>query len=245
MSSRKKQAVSPPRPAGHVEIGVTQAHIGVEPGMSKSQLSAAIITRSGMTAPTLRAFAAVPAEQLSTVDLMSALQVAGDEVTKGNLSRLERLLVNQAISLDAMFNHFCLRAHRTERLNLYEVHMKLALRAQAQSRAAVEALAAMKNPPLVLARQANITQGPLQVNNLAPGAKVPDEAPAHARARETPIVPIKLIAEDTPHGSQTMDPSAAATTRAGHSPMEAVGAVQRTRDKAGQGAKRAKRVAGR
>ena len=41
----------------------------------------------------------------------------------------------------------------------------VAFKAQSQCRATLEALAAIKNPPVVFARQANIAQGPQQVNN--------------------------------------------------------------------------------
>lgn len=40
---------------------------------------------------------------------------------------------------------------------------RLALKAQGQCRATVETLAAIKNPPVVFARQANIAHGPQQV----------------------------------------------------------------------------------
>jgi hypothetical protein len=42
----------------------------------------------------------------------------------------------------------------------YEAHARLALKAQSQCRATIETLAAIKNPPVVVARQANIAQGP-------------------------------------------------------------------------------------
>jgi hypothetical protein len=41
----------------------------------------------------------------------------------------------------------------------------MALRAQSQCRATLETLAAIKNPPIVYARQANVTTGPQQINN--------------------------------------------------------------------------------
>ena len=53
--------------------------------------------------------------------------------------------------------------------------MRMALRAQSQCRATLETLAAIKNPPIVYARQANVTTGPQQVNN---------GIPATTRARE-------------------------------------------------------------
>ena len=43
--------------------------------------------------------------------------------------------------------------------------MRIALKAQSQCRATVETLATIKNPAVVFARQANIAQGPQQVNN--------------------------------------------------------------------------------
>ena len=43
--------------------------------------------------------------------------------------------------------------------------MKLALRAQSQCRATLETLAAIKNPPVIYAKQANVTSGPQQINN--------------------------------------------------------------------------------
>jgi len=51
-------------------------------------------------------------------------------------------------------------------LSAMETYLRLALKAQAQSRATLETLAAIKNPPVVFARQANINHGgQQQVNN--------------------------------------------------------------------------------
>jgi hypothetical protein len=59
-----------------------------------------------------------------------------------------------------------------------EGFMRLALKAQSQCRATLETLAAVKNPPVVYARQANVTTGPQQVNNGA--------WPNRAREKEIP-----------------------------------------------------------
>ena len=56
--------------------------------------------------------------------------------------------------------------------------MRIALRAQSQCRATLESLAAIKNPPIVYARQANVTTGPQQINNGT-------AAPLRAREIET------------------------------------------------------------
>ena len=43
-------------------------------------------------------------------------------------------------------------------------YLRLALKAQSQRRATLETLATIKNPPVIYAKQANITSGPQQVN---------------------------------------------------------------------------------
>lgn len=59
------------------------------------------------------------------------------------------------------------RAHMNmdKYLDATDRYMRLALKAQGQCRATLETLANLKNPPVVVARQANIANGPQQVNN--------------------------------------------------------------------------------
>jgi hypothetical protein len=104
----------------------------------------------------------------SVTESFSALQRKADAVRDGDLSGLERTLVAQADTLDAIF----LEMSRKAATNLAEgylpageTYMRLALKAQAQTRATIETLAQMKAPPTVIARQANVTTGPQQVNN--------------------------------------------------------------------------------
>lgn len=90
------------------------------------------------------------------------------EVQRGEMKRAEALLVAQAHTLDALFSNLALRSRDNARggyLEAADRYMRLALKAQSQCRATVEALATIKNPPIVYARQANIANGPQQVNN--------------------------------------------------------------------------------
>jgi hypothetical protein len=74
------------------------------------------------------------------------------------------MLTSQAIALDTMFNQLALKAAGAEYLKNYEVFMRLAFKAQAQSRNTVEALAMLKHPQPYI--QTNIGQvGHNQVNN--------------------------------------------------------------------------------
>jgi hypothetical protein len=102
-------------------------------------------------------------------------------------------------------------------------YLRLALKAQSQCRATVETLAEMKNPPVVFARQANITTGgQQQVNN----GGMPHSAPASAHPGETASRPNELL-EDRTHGSPTMDTRATAAASRTNQGLEPVGAVNR------------------
>jgi hypothetical protein len=95
-----------------------------------------------------------------------------DMAMDGDLARTEAMLVAQAHTLDAIFNHLARRAAGCEYLNQLEVQLRLALKAQNQCRATIETLATMKNPrAIAFVGQANIAHGPQQVNN--PLAKDP------------------------------------------------------------------------
>ena len=100
---------------------------------------------------------------------IAELQHQAEAANAGNLSRPEAMLTAQAQSLDGLFHSLTGWAlnHVKEGSNAayFETCMRLALKAQSQSRATVETLAAIKNPPVVYARQANFAAGHQQVNN--------------------------------------------------------------------------------
>lgn len=99
-------------------------------------------------------------------DLIDALAEQTDAVVNGDLGRAETMLVAQAHTLDAIFNNLAQRAIRSEYISQLDAFLKVALRAQAQSRATWEAVAAIKNPSMFgYVKQANIAHGPQQVNN--------------------------------------------------------------------------------
>lgn len=102
------------------------------------------------------------------VDLTEAVEVMKEKSRKivdGDLSELESTLTAQVISLNAIFTVLAKRANASEYLNQMETNLRLALKAQTQCARTIEVLAAMKNPPIVFAKQANIAQGHQQINN--------------------------------------------------------------------------------
>lgn len=91
------------------------------------------------------------------------------EAQNGDRKHAEALLQGQAITLNAIFAEMARRAALNMNSNIpaTEAYMRMALRAQNQSRATLETLSAVKNPSLVVAKQANIsTGGYQQVNNV-------------------------------------------------------------------------------
>ncbi len=105
---------------------------------------------------------------IGEVDLTEAVDVMkekSDKIIAGDLSELESTLSAQVVSLNAIFTTLARRSTNCEYLNQMETNLRLALKAQAQCARTVEVLAAMKNPPIVFAKQANIAHGHQQVNN--------------------------------------------------------------------------------
>ena len=116
-------------------------------------------------------------------DLVDELAHQVKTVQDGKLARPEALLTAQAHTLDLLFNRLLRRAMGSDTIPPFEANMKMALRAQAQCARTIEVLSALKNPPVVIARQANVTTGPQQ-NNFGT---------APSRARETENPPTELL----------------------------------------------------
>ena len=126
--------------------------------------------------------------ELSLTECISELGKKVRNVHKGNLQDAETILTAQAFALDAIFTSLARRAQMNmgEYIDAADRYMRLALKAQGQCRATLETLAAIKNPPVVFAKQANIANGPQQVNNTVNKSdggfesRTRTHAPAHA-----------------------------------------------------------------
>ena len=186
--------------------------VEVQPDDSHSEKLAALATDGALTAITLQAYAG-GGPTLGVTELLDAMRKAGDETVAGDMGRFERVLTNQFLTLDALFNNLAQRSGRQDTFKGIEVLMRLALKAQSQARATAETLALMKNP-MPFIKQANIANGPQQVNNGLPATG----------AGNFQSEPNKLLEAD--HG-QRLDFGAQAQAGRGHQTLEAVGAVHR------------------
>ena len=163
--------------------------------------------------------------ELSLIECMKVMTGTAKGLNDGDLSAAVRMLSSQAVALNAMFGELARRSalNMGEYIDASETYMKLALRAQGQCRATLETLAAIKNPPVVFARQANIVNGPQQVNN---SGTPPGNAPA--QAANSGSAPSKLLEK---HDGQWLDTGAASAASRADSNMATVGAIHRPEDR--------------
>ena len=149
--------------------------IEAEPGESEGRARARAILRPSVGAAcAARAIEPDLADAVPFADLVDELAHQVKAVQEGKLARPEALLTAQAHTLDLLFNRLLRRAMGSDTIPPFEANMKMALRAQAQCARTIEVLSALKNPPIVIAKQANVTTGPQQNNFGVP-----------SRARET------------------------------------------------------------
>jgi hypothetical protein len=183
------------------------------------EIAEAAIRPSINAAATMRHFKGqVLPGTIPITDLVEALTRQSESVNKGDLHRCEAMLTSQAQTLEAIFTDLAIRAARNfgEYNHTAEMYMRLALKAQSQCRATIEAIAEMKNPkPIAFVKQANIAHGPQQVNNTEN-----QSFRAGTRVRENEIPQNKLL--EAENGAQ-MDTGTQSEAINAHSRVEAVG----------------------
>ena len=93
------------------------------------------------------------------------------DVVGGNMTRPEAMLLSQAHTLDALFNSLVMKGLGQSHMPHYESFLRLAYKAQSQCRSTLQTLSDIKNPSVVYAKQANITNGNQQINNGVPAPR--------------------------------------------------------------------------
>jgi hypothetical protein len=157
---------------------------------------------------------------VSLMEALAVLRSKSDAVNAGDLKDAEALLMSQALALNTVFGELARRAalNMGEYLDATDKYMRLALKAQGQCRATLETLAAIKNPPVLFAKQANIAHGPQQVNN--------GTAPPHPARTENAIITQNELLEV--HTGTGLDSGATATAGASDPALATVGAIDGT-----------------
>ena len=101
---------------------------------------------------------------LDLPSLIDRLRTQASAVNAGEMNQVEAMLMNQATALQSLFARLVEYGMRSELLNHLDTYLRLGLRAQSQCCRTLEALAEIKNPPVVFAKTANIAHQQ-QVNN--------------------------------------------------------------------------------
>ena len=214
----KPKAEKFPRKSAQVQYRVTDSEA------EKARLYAATVT-----SPELAAYRVIVGadqhtgigEGIDVPSLMADLRAQGVAVNSGEMRQAEAMLINQATALQSLFARLAERGMGCTGLAQFEADMRLALRAQAQCRATLETLSTIKNPPVIFAKQANVTSGPQQINN----------GVAATRTQENVIEQSKLLeAQD----GNYLDTGTTGATIGGNQEMETVGAIHRTEVGRGQ-----------
>lgn len=147
--------------------------------------------------------------------LMEQLRNSAVVVNRGDLTQAEAMLMNQATALQSLFARLAERGMGCDLAPAFEANMRMALRAQSQCRATLETLATIKNPPIIYARQANVTTGPQQINN---------GTAATSQAREIENQQSKLLEA---HNGEWLDTGAAGAAVGTDKAMATVGEIDR------------------
>ncbi|MBT1537716.1 hypothetical protein B7R78_0011415 [Ralstonia solanacearum] len=208
MATKPKQAKLAKRDPAALEI---VAEPGEKPEASLARIAISPVIRGAATG---RKYAQpMFGDGLELTAYAAQLQHQADKVKAGDMSAVETMLVAQANTLDMIFNQSARKAAHSEYLNQMQAHMSLALKAQSQCRATLEALNEIKNPrPVAFVRQANFANGPQQVNN----------APLPRAHGNSPDQSTELLEHSD---GEWLDTGTTSETRRGHQTLEAVGAV--------------------
>jgi hypothetical protein len=178
-----KQALTPEQAfAAEAELAITTAIQAMTPADQATQKVLQALSPSATAMNVVSEFSALGG--LDPQTLFNQLTEHCADVRNNGMGRMESMLVAQAYSLNAIFAKLAMRAARNDDIQRMETLLRVGLRAQSQCRATLETLAAIKNPGVVFAKQANFAAGHQQVNN---------QAPAATRTGKSKKPPIKLL----------------------------------------------------
>ena len=189
-----------------------------EAGLDEATLKARSVLRPTVqAAETLRHCNNQAFPDLDLMSLINALSKQTDAVIEGDMGRAEAMLTSQAQTLDALFNTLARRsiANMGHYQDTADRYMRLALKAQSQCRTTWEAVSVIKHPPVVIAKQTNISGGHQQVNN---------GIPAHAESQNQQ----NELLEQT--DGKRLDTGAACTAGRADPAMATVGEIDRAED---------------
>lgn len=203
-------------------------------GVTMSELLAPLVNSPEVRAASaIRRFAKPELGEIDLMALIGDLKTQSTKVNASDMSRVESILVNQAHTLDVMFSELARRAHiqMGERIEAMEVYLRMAFKAQNQSRATLQTLAELKFPrQATFVKQANIANGPQQVNN-----DVARPADQSSPAIEKQIEPNKQLVRKVTDGRENLDFGAAQSPGASDKKLAALEPINRAKKRTREG----------
>ena len=163
--------------------------------------------------------------------LTAALEANINATAGGDTSLTERTLAAQMLTLDFIFHRLAARAASNigQNSEIVERYLRLALKAQSQSRTTAESLVAIQHPSATTyVRQANIGHA-VQVNNGV------EPAPSGTKNTKPENEQLEVI------DAEWLDPGAPGTAGQRDQAVEAVGKVDRAKNRRREGSLRAER----
>jgi hypothetical protein len=159
----------------------------------------------------------IPNDLVSLHYTKELMEEAFKKVKDGDLTIAEEILTSQAVALNVAFNSFSMRAGRQQDVTTIKMFLQLALKAQNQCRSTLDSLRELKQPSgTQFIKQANIAQNQ-QINH--------------------GLVPAKNLntQNELLEGSnERMDRGEETQAKRVNSTMEAVGAINGTKDTRGK-----------
>lgn len=179
------------KPAKQEAEKLPRKHVPVRAGKTEEETcrNHAVVT----TSPELAAFRVINGaeresgmgQHIDAPTMLETLRAQATAVNRGDMSQAEAMLMNQATALQSLFARLAERGMGCNHAPAFEANMRMALRAQSQCRTTLETLAEIKNPrPVAFVKQANIANGPQQVNNGIPSQAILGETMHQAPAME-------------------------------------------------------------
>lgn len=165
MASKQKK---PARPKGEEYPRKTVPCENGNTGEEKGRKFAALMTSSELAAYRVINGAEQNFDLEKHMDVPTLIEILCEQakaVNRSDLAQAEGMLMNQATALQSLFARLTEKAFSAKHFSQFNDFMRAALRAQNQCRATIETLSAIKNPPIVYTRQANVTTGSQQINN--------------------------------------------------------------------------------
>ena len=213
MATKQKPAASAKANYPRREMPCPAGHTDDETGLNFGRL---------VTSPELAAYRVITtaeeeniSSQIDTPGLVAVLREQFASVNRNDLTHAEAMLMGQATALQTVFSRLASKAMVQTHADHMESLMRMALRAQNQCRMTLETLSTIKHPPVVYARQANISNGLQQINN---------RTATPSRARETEIEPNQLLEQ---HHGERLDFGTAGQTSGVDTAMATVGTIDR------------------